>query len=176
MTKNDYDELEQDDYLDGEYLEKVIDKYTPLIGSFLVNFSILEQDLNLAIAEFIHDDYPETGFVIIEKVTTSNKIELFYKMYVRLESFNDKKNKEILDKIRKQLNSLNSFRNSIVHANWQSLTKDGFVRTKIVVDNQEGYIKFKKIEITPKIIRQKIKEIDRLVEQIYKYKEVAFQF
>lgn len=143
MTQNNYEELEQYDYPDGEYLEKVVDKYSPLIGSFLVNFSILEQELNLAIAESISDRCHETGFVIIEKLTTSNKIELFYKMYVRLESLLDKKNKKMLDKIREQLEALNLFRNNIVHANWQSLTKDGFVRTKIVVDNQEGYVKFK---------------------------------
>lgn len=176
MTKNDYDELELDDYLSGEYLSKVVDKYTPLIGSFLVKFSILEQELNLVLAEYIHDDYIETGFVIIEKLTTSNKIDLFYKMYIRLESFKEKKNKYILDKIKKQLVLINSFRNNIVHANWESLTKDGFVRTKIVVDNQEGFVKFKKVEITPRIIRQKIKEIDYLINQIYKYKETAFQF
>ena len=178
MTKqqNNYDELDQFDFSDGEHLEKVVDKYSPLIGLFLVNFSILEHELNLAIADFISDRAHEMGFVVIEKLTTSNKIELFYKMYVRLESFNDKKNKEILDKIRKQLELLNLFRNSIVHANWQSLTKDGFVRTKIVVDSQEGYVKFKKVEITLKIIRQKIKETEKLTDQVYEYKEATFQF
>lgn len=178
MTKkqDNYDELEQYDYSDGEYLEKVLSKYSPLIGLFLVNFSVLEQDLNIAIADFIHDNSNEAGFVIIEKLSMSNKIELFYKMYVRLESFKEKKNKEMLDKIRIQFETLNTFRNNIVHANWQSLKKDGFVRTKIVVDNQEGYVKFKKIEITPKIIRQKIKDIDKLVEQIEEYKERAFEF
>lgn len=176
MAQDDYDELEQYDYTDGEYLEKVIDKYTVLIGLFLVNFSILEQELNLALVDFISDSAHEKGFIVIEKLTTRNKIELFYKMYVRLESFKDKKSKEILDRIRKQFEALNSFRNNIVHANWQSLTKDGFVRTKIVVDNQEGYVKFKKVEITPKIIRQKIKEIEKLIDQIDEYKETALQF
>ena len=126
MDKNqkDYDELDQYDFSDGEYLEKVADKYFPLVGEFLISFSILEQELNIAIADFLHDDCHETGFVIIEKLTTSNKIDLFYKMYVRLESFNNKKHKAILDKLRKQLNELNSFRNNVVHANWQSLTKE----------------------------------------------------
>ena len=171
-----YDELEQYAYPDSEYIEKAADRYSSPMGLFLINFSILEQELNLAVADFIRDGSHEMGFVIIEKLTTSNKIELFYKMYVRLESFKDKKNKDILNQITKQLESLNIFRNNIVHANWQSLTKDGFVRTKIVVDNQEGYVKFKKVEITPKIIRQKIKEIEKLVDQIDKYKETAFQF
>lgn len=175
-TQNIYDELNQYDFSDGEYLEKVAKKYFPLIGEFLISFSILEQELNLAIADFLHDDCHETGFVIIEKLTTSNKIDLFYKMYVRLESFNNKKHKSILDKLRNQLNDLNSFRNNIVHANWQSLSNDGYVRAKIVVDTDEGFVKFKKVLMTPKIIRQKIIEIDRLSEKIDKYKEKAFQF
>jgi len=116
------------------------------------------------------------GFVVIEKLTTANKIELFYKMYVRLESFKDKKNKDVLNKIRDQLQELNLFRNNLVHANWQSLTKEGYVRTKIVVDNQEGFVKFRRVQITPKIIKQRIKEIEKLIDLIDNYKESAFQF
>ena len=49
MDKNqkDYDELDQYDFSDGEYLEKVADKYFPLVGEFLISFSILEQELNI---------------------------------------------------------------------------------------------------------------------------------
>jgi len=173
---SEFEKLEQYDYTDGEYLEKVVDKYVPQIGLFLVNFSILEQELNLAVADFISDRAHELGFVVIERLTTSNKIGLFYKMYVRLESFKDKKNKVVLNQISKQLEALNIFRNNIVHANWQSLTKNGFVRTKIMVDNQEGFVRFKKVQITPKIMRQKIKEIEKLIEQIDEYKETALQF
>ncbi len=175
ISQSDFDDLEQYDYSGGEYLEHVVKKYSPLIGEFLVNFSILEQELNVAIADFISDRAHEPGYVIIEKLTTNNKIDLFYKLYVRLELFKDKKHKTLLDKVRKQLELLNLFRNSIVHANWQSLTKNGFVRTKIVVDNQDGNVRFKKVEITPKIIRRKIEEIDNLIEQIGEYVETAFQ-
>jgi hypothetical protein len=174
--QDNYDKLDQYDFSDGEYLEKAANKYFPLIGEFLISFSILEQELNIAIADFLHDDCHETGFVIIEKLTTSNKIDLFYKMHVRLESFNNKKHKTILDKLRNKLNNLNSFRNNIVHANWQSLSKDGYVRAKIVVDTNEGFVKFKKVLMTSKIIHQKIKEINRLSEKINEYKEKAFQF
>jgi hypothetical protein len=172
-----FENLEQyDDYHDGEYLDKVVDKYSPLLGSFLLNFSILEQELNLAVIKFINNRSDEMGFMIIEKLTVSNKIDLFYKMYLRLESFKTKNAKKSLNKIKQQLEELNSFRNSIVHANWQSLTKNGFVRTKIIVDNQEGYVKFKKVETTPKIIKLKIKEIKKLIDQIDEYREIALQF
>lgn len=173
--ENTYDELGQYDFLDEEYLDEVIDKYSPLVGQFLINFSCLEHELNLAIADIFADDYHETGYVIIEKLTTRNKIELFHKMYIRLESVKDKSSKDVLNKIKGQLESINTFRNSIVHANWQSLSKDGLVRTKIMVDNQEGYVKFKNIKITLKIIQKKIKDIDKLIEKIYEYKETALQ-
>jgi len=176
MSESDYEELDQYDFTDGEHLEKVADKYASPIGLFLINFSVLEQELNLAIADFISDRAHEMGYVVIEKLTTSNKIDLFYKMYVRLESFKNKKNKEVLNKISEQLESLNTFRNNIVHANWQSLEKSGFVRTKIVVDNQEGFVKFRKVRITPKIIKQKMGEIEKLTDLIDNYKETAFQF
>lgn len=44
MTRQEenYEELDQYDYTDGEYLEKVADKYTAPIGLFLLNFSLLE--------------------------------------------------------------------------------------------------------------------------------------
>lgn len=174
--KDNYEELDQYDYLDGEYIEKVADRYNLLIGQFLIDFSYLEHEINLAIAEIIHDDFAETGYVIIEKLQVHDKIELLYKMYVRFESFKDKKNKDILDKIQQQLKSVNTFRNNIVHANWQSLSRDGFVRTKIIVDNDEGFVKFKKVQITPKIIREKIKEIRKLIEQLDEYKEIVLLF
>ena len=78
-----YDELEQYAYPDGEYLEKAVDRYSAPIGLFLINFSSLEHELNITIADRVHDDAHEPGFAIIEKLTTSNKIDLFYKMYVR---------------------------------------------------------------------------------------------
>jgi len=48
--EENYEELDQYDYSDGEYLEKVVDKYTEPIGLFLLNFSLLEQELNIAVA------------------------------------------------------------------------------------------------------------------------------
>lgn len=171
-----FDELDQCDYLCEEYIDKVEDKYGLLIGLFLIRFSLLEHELNVAIASSIHDDAHELGYVIIEKLTMSNKIELFYKMHVRLETEKDEKNKGRLDKIKKQSEELNNFRNCIVHANWMSLTREGFVRSRIIVDNQSGYVKFKKIKIVPKMIKKNIREIDKLISNIEKYTETAFQF
>ena len=141
----------------------------------MIYFSYLEHDLNCAIAD-LDDDCHENGYVIIEKLTIYNKIDLFYKFYVRLESFNDKKTKIKLDEIKSELLRINTFRNDIAHANWQTLNKKGFVRTKIVVDAEEGFVKFQKIQITPKIIRNNIKAIHKLMNKIERYTEKARNF
>ena len=169
-----YDELQQYDFPDGKYLERVADKFTPLIGLFMIKFSYLEHDLNLAIADIFGDDYHSTGFVVIEKLTMANKIDMFNKMYANLEFCTDQKSKTVLNKIVEEITILNTFRNNIVHANWQTLTKAGFVRSKIVVDNQDGLVKFKNVEMQPKIIRQMIRRIDKLLDHLYEYKEKVF--
>jgi len=161
---NYYDELEQYDFPDDEYFEIVVNKLTPLIGLFMARFSYFEHDLNIAIADIFGDDYHSTGFVVIEKLTMSNKIDMFSKMYANLEFCTDNKSKTILDKIREEIGILNIFRNNIVHANWQTLTKAGFVRSKIVVDNQDGLVKFKNVEMNSKIIRQMIRRTDKLID------------
>ena len=174
--KCDFKELEQYDYDDEDYLEKVIEKYSFLVGLFIIRFSSLEHEIDTFIADRLGDDFHETGYVIIENLSISNKIDLFYKMYLRIESFKDKNNKKTLEDIKARLVAMNTFRNYIAHANWGSLTKDGFVRVKITVDNQEGCVKLKNVQITPKILRDNLKEIDRLLDLIFEYKENALAF
>ena len=94
-----YDELQQYDFPDDEYLERVAYKFTPLIGFFMIKFSYLEHDLNLAIADIFGDDYHSIGFVVIEKLTMANKIDMFNKMYANLEFCTDQKSKTLLNPV-----------------------------------------------------------------------------
>lgn len=164
--KEEWQDLEQFDYVDTEYLERVRARYCPLIGSFLIDFSLLEHALDLAIAEFIFNDSDELGFIITERLSVGNKIELFYKMYARMASCVDTRHQIALKGIKEQLVSLNEFRNSVVHACWGSLSKYGLVRTRTVVDSQDGHVKFKRVRISPKTIRSKDAETERLVEEL----------
>jgi hypothetical protein len=163
------EELEQTDYLDNDYLEKVMGTYSRLIGLFLIKFSCLEHAVNVAIADIIHDDAHDTGYIIIERLTAGNKIDLFYRLYLQLAAVTNKKWKERLSKIKKQLEEMNSFRNKIVHANWQSLDKDRFVRTKIITDPEEGRIKFRRIKMDTELIKSKIRKMDTLINRIENY-------
>ena len=90
---------------------------------------------------------------------------------MQLSALTNKKYQDRLLKIKKQLEEINSFRNNIVHANWQSLTKDRFVRTKILTDPDEGRVKFRKIKMDTELIKSKIRKIDSLINRIDNYIE-----
>lgn len=171
--KNDENEImEQYDYTFDDYLYKVIDKYAPLIGQFLVVFSELEHELNITIAEILHHGTHYFGYVVIEKLTTLNKIELFYKFYLSfIRSADSTKLKIDLESIESELRLLNTFRNRLVHANWISLNKHGSVRTKISIDNQDGEVVFKRVKLLPKDIRKNIKSVERLTTKLENFRE-----
>jgi len=91
-----FDELGQYDFIDEEYYEKTIDKYTNLIGTFITKFSCLEHEINIAIADFFEDDIHSTGYLVIEKLNIYSKIELFYNIYMYLMQFS--KNEKLTHK------------------------------------------------------------------------------
>lgn len=173
MKSEENEILEQYDLSTDEYLYKVEDKYAPLVGVFLFRFSELEHTLNLEIAELISDRTHEPGYVVIENLTMTNKIQLFYKFVLRYVSEVGKdKDVDKLKKLKDQLIEINSFRNKVVHANWHTINKLGMVRTKISVDGQGGYVLFKKVQILPKTISHQIKEIEKLTLELESFAEI----
>jgi hypothetical protein len=178
---NNYRDLDQYDYFDSDYFNTALVKYGDLIGMFLMHFSSLEHELNIAVAEIINDRTHEIGYSIIEGLTIRNKIELFYRMhnkYAGVAEANEKKTamvKEKLKAVRSSLNIINDFRNIIAHANWETIQKGGRVRVKFASDKESGMITFKNVVIKPKDIREKIKEIEKLKTKIYFYKDYAFR-
>lgn len=173
MDAKNYDELEQYYYVNSEYIEQKEKKYSSLIGKFVINFSRLENEINLAIADIMFDDDHSLGFSVITELTFSRKINFFYHNFILQEQFKHNNKIKFLNTLKNNLVEVNSFRNSVIHANWESLTKEGFVHTKILLDS--GFVKFKKVKLTPQIIRQNIKKIDKLLHLIDKYKENFFQ-
>jgi hypothetical protein len=114
--------------------------------------------------------------MIIEDFTFANKIRFFYKIYNLRETWAKKGNKKLLTRITNDLKQVNTFRNHVVHANWQTLDKDGFVRIKIETDNGDARIKARKEQIKPKTIRTMINNTDRLIDRIDRYHEKALAY
>jgi hypothetical protein len=163
---NDYSEgLDQWDYIDDEYFDEALSKYGELIGHLLMHFSVLEHELNVAIAEMISGRTHEIGYAIMERMAMRNKIELFYKLYNMYATAMGEQ-KEDLEKIKNALIEINDFRNLIAHANWLTIQNNGSVRTKFISDKNTGWIKFKNIVIKPEDILAQIEAIQDLTEKI----------
>jgi hypothetical protein len=151
--------LEQNDYLDEEAFDDLKEVYAAKIGNYLMNFSALEHSLNTSTADLINDRGHAPGYLIIEKLNFSSKIDLWYKLYTqRIITQGHNEEKGLLKKlkeIQQKLIESNSFRNIIAHANWLSLTHDNSVRSKIVYDSEEGNITFRRYKVTPEILHTK---------------------
>ena len=168
--------LEQYDYIDDDYFEIALGKYSALIGEFFMHFSYLEHELEIAIAEFVSDRSHDVGYLFIAKINRmGDKIDLFDKYYKMFEHFTSKESTQ-LKEIIQALKSISEFRNNLAHAKWQSIQKDGVVRVKVKNDKLTGVIQFKNVVIKPKDIHIRIKEINHLVDKIDKYREKVSEY
>ena len=168
QRKNERDTIEQYDYEDTDYLDSVLDDFAPAIGSFLINFSVLEHELTIAIAEFLVDDYHPLGLVIVGRLTTNSKIDLFYRLCVLRDATTSRGTKAV-KKLRQRLDEVNTFRNQLVHASWGSLSKDGFVHTRADVDDSDGIVKRIRLSVSPELIQERTEEITDLIEMLDNY-------
>lgn len=176
LLSKKFDYLDQYNYIDDDVFLSVQRKYVNPIGHFMIDFSDLENSLDEAIAKIIHDRTDELGYAVIEGLSVYNKISLFSSLYLRLESTKPKGNSKKIKTLKDELLRLNTFRNYIAHANWQTLDLQGYVRTKIVTDSEEGYIKFEKVQLTPDNIKSNTRDINRLSRSLFKYVDSAFNF
>jgi hypothetical protein len=163
------EDMDQYDYIDTEYLEKHKRAYSSLIGSFLIDFSLLEHEIDIAIADFVFDDAHEPGFLILSRLKTSDKVELFSGMYAGLSAVAGPRFSGPLKKVKMRLKSATEFRNKLVHACWGTLSKGGLVRTKSTVDDRDGRVKFKKARISPAVIRSWDTEVKTLADDLGAY-------
>jgi hypothetical protein len=150
-----------------------IGAYSRLIGTFIMNWSKLEHELNGAISEGINGPAHQVGHLVVENMSAFKKIDLFHNLYLELEKPKSRGNAIRLLYLKYKLTELNSFKNSIVHANWQTLNKKGFVRTKTGQNEDEGSIEFRNVLIKPVTIKTQIKNAVRLTKALIEYTEKA---
>ena len=174
-----HESLEQRDWLDTEFMEKHEKRYSRAIGSFLIHFGILEHSLDTAIAELIDQTGHHMGYLIIKKLTMKQKIDLFYDLgnsMVKIIGKHPKRRINKLKKVNHGLCELNTLRNKIAHAKWGSLDRDGYVRVEIQIDEDDGFIKFKKYKITPRMIGKAKTQIEKLSEKLDEIVENLYYF
>lgn len=153
-----YGPEEKDWNYNFEQMEGKEDKYAKSIGSLMLSFSYLENSLNNNLATSINERSHEPGYRIIKYLNFKTKIGILnddYIFFIKI-MLNSKKIKEKLLEQNKviytKLQELSQFRNKIAHADWTTLDKKGFVVTKIVEDEKQGGMYFKKTKMTPGVI------------------------
>lgn len=153
----------------AEHVSSRIATYSNLIGTFIINWSKLEHELNVAISNVINDGEHKVGHLIIDNLTAFKKIELFHRLYLDMEKTTSKSNAINLLSLKYKLMELNSFKNNIVHANWQTLSKKGFVKTKTRQNEDDGSMEFRNVLIKPVTIRTQIKDVKSVTTALIEY-------
>jgi hypothetical protein len=161
--------VEQFDYVDGGYIEKVKAKYAPRIGLFLIRFSSLEHALDIHLAERLSDRAHHFGYVLIEGMRLDSKIKLFRKLFLGFVKATNPKFAANVETIVKRLHAARTFRNYVAHANWNSLQNNGYVRTKI--DASDGEVVFKRVRISPKVINAWTRRVIALEKKLDEFVE-----
>lgn len=161
--------LEQYDLVYGDYIDKVARRYEPRIGRFFIRFSELERTLDIAIIERLSDRSHDVGYLVIEGYSLNNKIELFRRLFHAYTKFLSPSRMKKFQNLVKRLHDARIFRNYVAHANWRTLERSGYVRTR--VSEKEGEIVFKKVRITPSVLDAWHRRIDRLDELLDEFVE-----
>lgn len=159
MMKIKHEKLEQWDLLTDDYIDKAEDRYAPWIGYFFITFSELEHELDTTIADHLMDRSHEMGYMVLAGSNLHSKIELFRKLFHLHAKYLKPKALSRLKRLVKRLHELRVFRNYLAHANWSTLDRAGYVRTKI--DEKDGEVVLKKVRITPTKIKTWIARIEK---------------
>ncbi len=164
----------------GERTFQQEESYSRAIGKFFIVFSTLETALDHMIITAISDRADEEGYRIIKYLEFRDKINLGKDEYQRRISFVRKEELKTslqskLNSIIRKLEEISEFRNKVAHANWESLSDTGFVRTRIKEDKGGEGIHFERIKITPLIIGKFIRQAAALANKVDAFSETALE-
>jgi hypothetical protein len=131
------DPLDQYDFLDTDFMDEHSDKFSKIIGEYIIDFSYLEHSLDKLISEMMDDRSDAVGFIIMSEMGMSNKIDLLEK-FIKLEKYHGLKRPKHIAPLIRELRAVNTFRNRLAHANWSSMRQDGMTRIKTRIDKNNG--------------------------------------
>lgn len=130
-------------YLEGDN-EKFLDSIAPVIGYIVYEFNSLEESLTSFICELISESSDDKGLIITYKMGYSQKVDLFNRYTTWVQNICEieipNHNKLIQD-----LKECSRLRNMVVHAEWETVDKEGFTLIKVRIDKkgiQQEYVQF----------------------------------
>ncbi len=165
---------------DTRPIDEKFDAFAKSIGSFLLSFSDLEATVDNDLATAINENSHEPGYRIIKYLNFKSKINLLKDEYLSFISYmiqgsqKEKLTKE-LNMINNKLVELSEFRNKVVHADWNSLDEEGFVRTKIEVSKNTCGISLKKTKMTPNVLIRFSRHNISTANKMYYFREKVWE-
>ncbi len=164
----EYEEAEGqrfDDYLD--------EKVAPLVGMTAIVFNSLESALDFILSDMIDQDNDEIGWVVIKSMSFSQKTNLLIDLIRANDDWVVKFSKDEISNLRESLKHAGSLRNSIIHGEWESMSKDYRVKTKINVGD-DGVI-FKMTEFLYEDLEGDVDFIDDRSVELWKSPKFKFK-
>ncbi len=102
----------------------------PLIGYLVHSFNALDTALNSIICMLINSRTDAMGAIVIHKMNFSAKVDLFYRL-VRSMELDVEKELPSFPSFIENLKKCATYRNAVVHAEWDSLEGDGYTYVKM---------------------------------------------
>lgn len=148
--------------------EDFLEKTAPLIGYIVHGFNFLEEMLNSAICKLFWEDCDRLGLIVICNMNYSAKADLFKRLVQDQEKIFEN---EIpcFNNLRERIQKAGEYRNSVIHADWETAHPDGFTFCKLKFKNQallQEYVQF-----SPESLQGIIDYIDETIEMFEKYED-----
>jgi hypothetical protein len=157
--------LEQYDYYTSDAIDIVDKDYFGFIGSVLASFSEFEHLLDECIVKMTSDRSDDRGLRIASMFTFMQKLNyLVNDILPLLEGVKATEFK----KLHKAGVAAIETRNLVAHANWSTLTYDGFVRCDTRTD-KDGWIYFRYYEFTGETLSGIQEDIDLLCRSLVQF-------
>ncbi len=155
-------------YLEGDN-EEFLEIIAPLIGYIVYEFNSLEEILTSFICQIISDRSDDKGLIIVHKMTYSQKVELFNRWSSWAQRICEKEipiHQEFVEKLRE----CGRLRNMVVHAEWDSVDKEGYTLVKLRINKngiEQEYVQFDEssLERIQELIIETYNQFDKYEKQ-----------
>jgi hypothetical protein len=163
------------DFTSYPYLhtKKIFDQISCEIGKYIFEFNVLEREVTMAIADKINEADSSAGYEETWKMRTKEKIKKFYSLYLESTSGEDK---DKLESLKQKLNEMNTFRNKVAHANWQTLDESNQVRTRVSINDKDKDAEFEFTKIDKETLTSNTQNVAELWDEIQHFKERVLKF
>lgn len=159
-------------YLEGDN-EGFFEHISPQIGFVVIDFNLLEERLTSFLCEIISDRSDAKGLILTQGMSYIAKVDLFdrYSSYIQqIVEKSIETHKKFID----DLKECGRLRNMVVHAEWDTIDKEGYAYVKLRTTRKDILQEFALLDVDSLIdVRNKIIETHNYFDD---YEEMYHRF